>query len=62
MLTDRDFERCAKLLIKKCGPKAAYRADLRADHLMDDGQEETAAIWHEVARTIRRIQLGSRVA
>jgi len=62
MLTDRDFERCAKVLIKNCGPKAAYRADLRADQLMDEGQEETAAIWREVARTIRRIQLGVRAA
>lgn len=56
MSTDRDFERCANVLIKMHGPRAAYRADLRADQLTDEGREEAAAIWREVAATIRRIQ------
>jgi hypothetical protein len=58
MLTDRDFERCATLLIDRYGPRAAHRADLRVDQLMDQAQAETSTIWREVAQTIRRLQLG----
>jgi hypothetical protein len=56
MLTDRDFARCANVLIRMHGPGAAYRADLRADQLMDEGRDEIAEIWRQVAATIRRIQ------
>jgi hypothetical protein len=62
MLTDRDFARCAMVLIKRYGPQAAYRADLRAEQLTDQGREDVAAIWREVTHTIRRIQSGARAA
>ena len=56
MLTPRDFEWCAKVLIDQFGAAAAGRAEIRARDLQQQGDQEGYAIWQEVAATVRKIQ------
>jgi hypothetical protein len=56
MLTQQDFEWCAKVLIDQFGAGAAGRAEIRARDLQQQGDRDGYAVWQEVAATVRRIQ------
>lgn len=56
MLTQRDFEWCARILIDRFGAAAAGRAEIRARDLRQQGDQAGCDIWQEVAATVRKMQ------
>ena len=55
-LLNRDYKRCADMMINKYGPDALFRAERRARHMLGDDNHDGYDIWTRVAATIRWIQ------
>jgi hypothetical protein len=56
MLTERDYERCARLMIESYGMYAAVRAKRHARSLLDRDMPSAHDIWCQVAGAIERLQ------
>jgi hypothetical protein len=56
MLTERDYERCARLMIESYGMYAAVRAKRHASTLLDRDMPSAHDIWCRVAAVIERLQ------
>jgi len=55
-LLNRDYKRCAEMMINKFGPDALARAERRARHMLGDDNHDGYDIWSRVAATIRWIR------
>jgi hypothetical protein len=62
MLLDRDYYRCACLMLDQFGQRALGRAEHRARKMLEDGNPELSEIWARVAAAIRQIQSGAQAA
>jgi len=55
-----DIWRSAKLLADQHGVDAAIHAAMKADHFLEQGDLEGAAVWRRIIRAIE--ELGGKVA
>lgn len=60
MLSDRDFKRCAVVMITQFGTRAAAKADMRAEELQRRGDPSGHDTWRQVAATIRQLGTDTR--
>jgi hypothetical protein len=52
---DRDIWAAAHQMIKMFGPEAGWRAALRADHLLDQGDTEGFNAWKRIVAAIKQL-------
>jgi hypothetical protein len=53
---NRDLIEIARQIMKCYGDAAAEEAEQRAQHNREDGDQEAAELWTQVARAVRRMQ------
>ena len=56
IVSDRDYKRCAEVMISNFGSSAVGRAERHAREMLLDGDSDGHDIWTRVAAVIRQIR------
>ncbi len=56
MISDLDFWRAAKIMVKRYGDGAGTEAAMRADEFLDQGNLDGRRLWMRIMQTIEELQ------
>ena len=56
MIPDLDIYRAANVIIKQYGPDAPIHAAMRADAMLEAGDQDGYAVWRRILRAVEELQ------
>ncbi len=56
MIPDLDIYRAANVIIKQYGPDAPIHAAMRADAMLEAGDQNGYAVWRRILRAVEELQ------
>ncbi len=56
MISDLDIYRAARVIIKQYGQDAPIHAAMRADAMLEAGDQDGYAVWRRILRAVEELQ------